>query len=110
MYDFQSKFVGAVCKSKQMVHAIVHNKLQQLERQLCSENLSYRWAYRWPFQFLIISIIYVQARNAKMPHAPFLTKHKSLLFTQPMLHGPVNFLIKASKMLMFYASGMENNV
>lgn len=36
--------------------------------------------------------------------------YKSLLFTQAILHGPVNFLIKDSKMLMFHASGMENTV
>lgn len=34
--NFQSKFVWFI--SKQMVHMIVHNKLQQLERQLHFES------------------------------------------------------------------------
>lgn len=37
-----------------------------------------------------------------------LTSYKSFLFTWEILHGPVNFLIKDSKMLMFHASSVEN--
>lgn len=36
--NFQSKFVCAIYKSKQMVRAMAYNKLQQLERQLCTKN------------------------------------------------------------------------
>lgn len=36
VYNFQSKLVWFT--SKQMVHTIVHNKLQQLERQLHFES------------------------------------------------------------------------
>lgn len=70
----------------------------------------YRWAYRWLFQLLITSIIYVWAKKCKDAYCAPLTQYKSLLFTWAILHGPVNFLIKDSRMLVFHASGMENTV